>query len=439
MHQVPDHSITSPDPATRPPLVPFARLAATVIPRQPLCNSDLTLLVPPYRLLAHPVRLSHPSYPRNEFLFSVALLLPRGAPFAAHRPVVAKLATLLATLETESRYLSADPSPPNTGRLYALCEVLRADLNAHAECLIPLADARGAVLNLRLAPARAPPPRHLAPHHVPLLTAPLAAAAARDPAGWDLTVQRVLPHVDGVNSLAKVAWRADVDDRLARAAVAHLVYYGAARLLDVFSFAGAAYGVAPEVAGFVADAAAQREARAYVLRPEAVGAGPGGAEGPGSGSRLEGPERGGEGHRAEEEAALQRRRERARQLLGGARLLELYASLGRAPSVRAWCMGHAEAAALIDVRRFVTYGVVKGFLYRVHKYAVAGGAGESSEREDGESGKKKGKRRSDRKRGLEEFLDGAHCFDEICTELRIPERELLERLDARGDVQIFQR
>lgn len=38
---------------------------------------------------------------------------------------------------------------------------------------------------------------------------------------------------------------------------------------------------------------------------------------------------------------------------------------------------------------------------------------------------------------LEKFLDGTHPFDEICTELMISEKELGQRLKARGDVQII--
>ena len=40
-------------------------------------------------------------------------------------------------------------------------------------------------------------------------------------------------------------------------------------------------------------------------------------------------------------------------------------------------------------------------------------------------------------KSLEKFLDGTHCFDEICTELMISEKELGQRLKARGDVQII--
>ena len=40
-------------------------------------------------------------------------------------------------------------------------------------------------------------------------------------------------------------------------------------------------------------------------------------------------------------------------------------------------------------------------------------------------------------KALEKFLDGTHPFDEICTELMISEKELGQRLKARGDVQII--
>ena len=58
-------------------------------------------------------------------------------------------------------------------------------------------------------------------------------------------------------------------------------------------------------------------------------------------------------------------------------------------------------------------------------------------------GKGKGKGREDEdndkevEKELERFLDGTRCFDEICTELMVSEKELGQRLKARGDVQII--
>ncbi|KAI5283829.1 Nitrogen permease regulator 2, partial [Ascosphaera aggregata] len=40
-------------------------------------------------------------------------------------------------------------------------------------------------------------------------------------------------------------------------------------------------------------------------------------------------------------------------------------------TVKQWYLQHTRELANIDVRRFITYGVIKGFLYRVRKYAIA--------------------------------------------------------------------
>ncbi len=76
--------------------------------------------------------------------------------------------------------------------------------------------------------------------------------------------------------------------------------------------------------------------------------------------------------------------------------------------------------------------------------AGAGGEGVREGERGGRSGGEKGKEEVEKRRGmkegdkeLERFLDGTHCFDEICTELMISEKELGQRLKARGDVQII--
>lgn len=43
-------------------------------------------------------------------------------------------------------------------------------------------------------------------------------------------------------------------------------------------------------------------------------------------------------------------------------------------------------------------------------------------------------------RTLSKYLDGVHCFDQICTELEISEKELMSRLKRYpGEVQIIHR
>lgn len=174
-------------------------------------------------------------------------------------------------------------------------------------------------------------------------------------------------------------------------------------------------------------------------------------------------------------------------IVDGVALVELYASLKQGQSVKQWYAAHSRSLANIDIRRFITFGVIKGFLYRVHKYAFATGhpapaprsssftpTGRSSRATTGSNtpyavssiGEEApistvaSRRESSRERAgsllsggrggngsggapsaiwdeedeivgdevLGKYLDGTHCFDQICTELELSERELTARL-----------
>ena len=173
-------------------------------------------------------------------------------------------------------------------------------------------------------------------------------------------------------------------------------------------------------------------------------------------------------------------------IVDGVALVELYASLKQGQSVKQWYATHSRSLANIDIRRFITFGVIKGFLYRVHKYAFATGQPAPPPRassftptalssrvntgtntpyaisnvsEDAsistvarrESSRERagsvvsGSRNANGSAGapstfweeddeivgdevLGKYLDGTHCFDQICTELEMSERELTARL-----------
>ncbi|MCJ1322718.1 Nitrogen permease regulator 2 [Xylographa vitiligo] len=213
----------------------------------------------------------------------------------------------------------------------------------------------------------------------------------------------ILPHIDGVNSVKQIALLADADYTLVRKAIAHLLYYGCVILLDIFSF-GASYAPTAEIGVFAGDTEVQAECRQYILLPDT-----------------------GLQHEPSEGMAADR------EALDGTKLVEMYCTLRQGMSVKSWCMEHAGVVRMIDIRRFITFGVIKGFLYRVHKYAIAAGATSILSQVKERKRPKKGEIE------LERFLDGNHCFDEICTELMISERDLLGNLKGIGDVQIIQK
>ena len=411
LHQVPPSSITSSPSSVAPTLIHFPTLSQHLIPRRELCSHTTTLLSPTtsYRILSHPVSLSDPSYPRNAYTFNFCFVLPANEPFTTYLPPVNKLASLFRTLELQSHYLSSDSSPPNTGKIFALCEILLEDLNNYCECMIPIDDYN--TLSIKLFPTYPSPPAVL-PHHVPLTTVNLSALIDEN---WDLTMLRILPYIDGINSVKQIALVADADYRLVKKAIKHLLYYNCLVMLDIFTF-GAIYAPTAELATFVEDTEMQEECRRYIALPDEENSNPSNP----SNREIAEPN----------------------PKITGTDLVELYCSLRQGLTVKSFYLDHADTLANIDIRRFITFGVIKGFLYRVHKYAVLLGKKHSS----GIGGKGKSAKGREAKgedgagdSNLRRWLDGTHCFDEICTELMISERELVGRLKGVGDVQVIHR
>jgi hypothetical protein len=87
----------------------------------------------------------------------------------------------------------------------------------------------------------------------------------------------------------------------------------------------------------------------------------------------------------------------------------------------------------VDVRRFIQFGVIKGLIYRVHKYAVSSQYlaslvnGRSVKIEGGDL--------------LQSYTDGCHCFDQISAEKNIGDSKIMDQLrkTPKGDVEIIYR
>lgn len=108
-----------------------------------------------------------------------------------------------------------------------LTDVL-AGLQTHMQCIVPVDKAH--TLFLKLFPTL-PAPVDVAPHQVPVLVCPLPASVLQH---WDLTLQLVVPHINGVNYVARIASTAHVALPLVRKALQLLLYVGRISLIDVF-------------------------------------------------------------------------------------------------------------------------------------------------------------------------------------------------------------
>ena len=356
--------------------------------------------------------------------------------------------------------------------------------------------------------------------------------------------------------MARISQLADTDLSLTRKAVQHLVYHGCVVLLDIFQF-GAVYAPTAEIGDFVVDRGLGEECGRYVKVPRlSVGRPPGAGRSDleraslssGSWSQQSHTERNNSttsmgttttgvtgstnldteygipapttttGH-TDFSNNTSTSNPKDNDKIPHQTLITLYTSLRHGLTLRNWVLENRDLLHGIDVRRFITFGIIKGFLYRVHRYAVAtttataptttttatvsvrekkggvgaggegvgtgnagqnepqvqvqkavrdlrGGARGTRERErdgvaslatslgdendslnggNGKGGPTRpgsvlGGREKEREREREglplmRFLDGMSCFDEICTELEISERELENKIRGLGGVE----
>lgn len=86
------------------------------------------------------------------------------------------------------------------------------------------------------------------------------------------------------------------------------------------------------------------------------------------------------------------------------------------------------------VRRVISFGVIKGLIYRVHKYPILTSTAPQENEQFNFPSKQQYHRVVNKYTGMPihfdiiPFLDGKHHYDEICTELECSPQELDEQL-----------
>ncbi|KAI0102708.1 nitrogen permease regulator 2-domain-containing protein [Nemania sp. FL0031] len=373
-------------PHLKPPLVDFDIVQEYIIPRKAFFNRFVTVNTPDgkHSILGFPVSIPHERYHRNEFLFNFGLVIEADVDHIPYERLVRRFAVTFAEMERQNGYLSTEGQADDGRRpIESLLEIVKEDLNNYGECMIPIDGAN--TINMKLFPYHAPPPP-VHGWHVPVPKTKLAEIVDST---WDLTLQRIIPFVDGVNDVRRIAWLADVSLPLTQCALQHLLYYDTILLLDMFFF-GSCYALRPGIHDFVANRAGIiDECAAYVCisppPPLGSGAGAGHESMTSSTASLHMP---GPSHLDPSTTprpplhAETASRPTTSSTMGPAsarlshyQLIKLMTTFCHGRSTMEWVRLHQEAGLDVlrdvDVRRLVQFGVVKGLLYRVHKYAVS--------------------------------------------------------------------
>ena len=412
LHQWPAGSIIpGPSVSTPSPLFDFSSVSEFIIPRQDLCQQSLSVCINGYRILGHPMCLQDPDkYARNEYIFNFCMVIEERVEFSAYEKAVKIIVKTLTDAEEQEDFMLEDEERSERETQHAedldeelrhvpkmrmLCENVLWDLNRYGECIIPLSEfkpycwkgeheltncslADAHEINMKLFPSVLQAPS-VSPWQVPMNVVDLNEVISDL---WDMTVQRVAHHIDGVNHVGRIAQLADVDVSLAQQAVRQLLRFGVVVLLDLFHYQ-ATYAPTPELRRLLFDADLQAECAQYASIDETP--------------------------------------------VSNELIVSLYTSLSYGTTLKAWVLHHQTQVEHVDVRRFITVGLLKGIVYRVHHYAI----------KDAPSDITTSSNRSDPT--LDRFLISAHTFDEICTTLSITPTDLTTRLASHPDIRIIER
>ncbi|CAG2120142.1 unnamed protein product, partial [Medioppia subpectinata] len=131
-------------------------------------------------------------------------------------------------------------------------------LNANRVCNIEVSPST--TIYLKVARVQ-PDPQHVQDYHVPVLQFPVT------PNQWDLTTQQILPYIDGIRHISRIALEADVEMSLVKACVQNMIYYGIITLIPIFQYSNV-YLTTPRLVHLAENISLQDECIRFVSKQE---------------------------------------------------------------------------------------------------------------------------------------------------------------------------
>ncbi|KAH9935038.1 nitrogen permease regulator 2-domain-containing protein [Fomitopsis serialis] len=335
----------------------FDDISKYVMPPSALCGRLVICATRGHRIIGFPVELQG-AYDRNYFRYNLCFVFERNADLSCYEPIVRKVSRVLTACELESRFLSEPDSSPS---IYAVLEQLYEDLNSYSETSIPLDKFNS--IELKIFPFYPNPPQ-VKDWAVPLA---LIDIRKRIEPNWDLTMMRVCQYIDGTNHVSRIARLAECDIDLTRQAIAHLLYYQVIMMIDIFQYSNM-YTLCTTIQWLADETHVRDECGPYATKP-------------------------------------------GQRITDWPKLLHLYSRLKPGKTVYEWMEEYDVQSYNIDVRRFTSFGVIKGFLRRVHRWPVL--------LPETDTPQQSGSAYPTYPKELLPLLDGEHHTDELCVRFEV--------------------
>lgn len=343
------------------PLFRFDLIKSYVIPKPQLCNRLVTFKTGKYRVVGFPVKISDPSYPRNLFVFNFSFVFHYNGESTVYETSIRRLARMFMALEEQSKFLSRRTTYET---IDSLLQQIYQDINMYSECMIPIDESN--TVNMKLFPLFPSPP-DLKAFQVPISTVRLESMID---VNWDPTMEKIVPYINGINSVRRIADLADADYDLVRKCIQHLMHYGCIIIVDLFQFSNM-YAPTSDVSDLIRDPTMMKECQAYIYHPGSVTQRSRFAShnsGHSSGAQVSSPAS--SISTSSSSFSTMQNQSQGPHLNSPTTIFSLYRSLHQGQTVREWFNEYKKQLRNIDVRRFLSFGVIKGLIYRIHSYPI---------------------------------------------------------------------
>jgi len=340
----------------------FDAVSVYIIPKQQLHRTVITVNALGYKIVGYPVGIESPKYIRNSLIFNVCFVCDDTLRTVQYEPVVRKLSSYLVSLEMENDFLSNDN---RRQRLPHILQQILTELNSRGQCSIPINESN--TLHLRVVKILPPPPK-VEDYHVPIF---LLKTSSFISSQWDLTTQQILPYVDGLRHIARIAAETDVEIGLVKQCVENMVYHGVVTIVPLFQYSNV-YRVTPEIQKLAESKQLQEECIKYVSKSE-------------------------------------------RHMPTFRNVFMLYCGMTPGTTVRDLCIRYNPHSVYIDEIKLVQFGVMKGIIHRLHKYPVQLTPDPQA---------------SVKQRNLTKMFNGLSSYDEICCKTGLSYQELDEKVES---------
>ena len=138
---------------------------------------------------------------------------------------------------------------------------LYQDLNTYSECLIPIDD--GNAVDIKLFPLLTPPTPYISIEHVPISLVNLFKIVD---VNWDPIMLTIIPYINGINNIYRISQLSHNEESLVIECIRHLVYYRCIVLTDIFEFSNV-YAPTSSLRLFLLDPNMATECQSYVMLP----------------------------------------------------------------------------------------------------------------------------------------------------------------------------